>query len=543
MPKIDLGKVVGEDAKITIGTTTTLDAGNDATVENVGTKSDAVLNFGIPKGYTPIKGTDYWTENDIDEIHDYVDEQISAIDLTPYSEKTETGHSIELSIDAQTYVMTATLKNVSGDVLNTQTIDLPLETMVVSGSYDSATKEVVLTLQSGSTIRFSVSDLVDGLVSESDLEVTLADYVSRETLDSIVGDLSELDTTDKSNLVSAINEVASSGGESGSLFIDSEENGHDNTIEFINRYLNYGFTDCWVNWGTVLRRIRGVNPTVYSNYVALNIGVDNGIPETPNQTTYYGITYYTAYRFENKIIYVSREEYENKNITEIYENTNLSDIATKGLYTTTRSILKMAVIDETRCPLAIKNTSSYTPTGDYNPATKKYVDDAVASAGGGEQIPTLVLDEPYAFNSGGSVYDSDMLSFFSTRITEMLTETPKNGLVLIKYNTSGKTEVWCCTENVSSQSTQYNFYLVNTEIKNANYRYALAVRGTWTNDIFTCSYIMTVQDSYSFILSNQVLTKTNNDSYTPTSNYHPATKKYVDDSIAAAITTTLGGSY
>lgn len=201
-----------------------------------------------------------------------------------------------------------------------------------------------------------------------------------DDIKEITGELANLDTTDKTNLVSAINEVASAGGESGSLFIDSEENGHDNTIEFINRYLNYGFTDCWVNWGTVLRRIRGVNPTVYSNYVALNIGVDIGIPETPNQTTYYGITYYTAYRFENKIIYVSREEYENKNITEIYENTNLSDVATKGLYTTTRSILKMAVIDETRCPLSIKNTSSYTPTGDYNPATKKYVDDSIAAA-------------------------------------------------------------------------------------------------------------------------------------------------------------------
>ena len=32
-------------------------------------------------------------------------------------------------------------------------------------------------------------------------------------------------------------------------------------------------------------------------------------------------------------------------------------------------------------------------------------------------------------------------------------------------------------------------------------------------------------------------------SYTPTSDYNPATKKYVDDSITAAITTTLGGSY
>lgn len=31
--------------------------------------------------------------------------------------------------------------------------------------------------------------------------------------------------------------------------------------------------------------------------------------------------------------------------------------------------------------------------------------------------------------------------------------------------------------------------------------------------------------------------------YTPTSDYHPATKKYVDDSIASAITDALGGSY
>lgn len=176
-------------------------------------------------------------------------------------------------------------------------------------------------------------------------------------------------------------------------------------------------------------------------------------------------------------------------------------------------------------------------------ATREYVDDAVASAGGGEQIPTLVLDNPYTFVSGRSVTDTTILNFFSTRITEMLTEAPKKGLILIEYNNSGKSELWCCTEDVSSQSTQYNFYLVNTEIKGANYRYALAVRGAWANDIFTCSYIMTVQDSYSFVFSNQVLTKTNNDSYTPTGNYHPATKKYVDDAISAAITTTLGGSY
>jgi len=41
----------GKSSTLTIGTVTTLDAGEDATVENVGTTSDSILNFGIPKGF------------------------------------------------------------------------------------------------------------------------------------------------------------------------------------------------------------------------------------------------------------------------------------------------------------------------------------------------------------------------------------------------------------------------------------------------------------------------------------------------------------
>lgn len=39
------------------------------------------------------------------------------------------------------------------------------------------------------------------------------------------------------------------------------------------------------------------------------------------------------------------------------------------------------------------------------------------------------------------------------------------------------------------------------------------------------------------------LKKNNTTVYTPTADYHPATKKYVDDSIADNITNVLGGSY
>ena len=75
--------------------------------------------------------------------------------------------SLEFSVDNTTYVLTAKLKKADGTVLSTQTVDLPLETMVVSGDYDENTKQIVLTLKNGTTTKFSVADLISGLVSNS----------------------------------------------------------------------------------------------------------------------------------------------------------------------------------------------------------------------------------------------------------------------------------------------------------------------------------------------------------------------------------------
>lgn len=83
------------------------------------------------------------------------------------SNKPRYAASIRLSIDPSTFVVTAQLKDQDNNNIGTaQTIDLPLESVVVSGAYDSATREVVLTLEGGSTIRFSVADLVSGLQTE-----------------------------------------------------------------------------------------------------------------------------------------------------------------------------------------------------------------------------------------------------------------------------------------------------------------------------------------------------------------------------------------
>ena len=75
--------------------------------------------------------------------------------------------NLSLTIDNSTFVVTAQLIDQNGDNLGTaQTIDLPLESVVVGGSYNDQTKKVVLTLQNGNTVEFSVADLVAGLQSE-----------------------------------------------------------------------------------------------------------------------------------------------------------------------------------------------------------------------------------------------------------------------------------------------------------------------------------------------------------------------------------------
>ena len=73
------------------------------------------------------------------------------------------GSEIGLSLNTATYVLTATLYDQDTVPISTATVDLPIESMVVSGTYDDNTKSIILTLQSGQTISFSVSDLVSGL--------------------------------------------------------------------------------------------------------------------------------------------------------------------------------------------------------------------------------------------------------------------------------------------------------------------------------------------------------------------------------------------
>ena len=91
----------------------------------------------------------------------------TANDVNALPNTTKYAASLSLSINQSTYVVTAQLKDQDGNNLGTAgTIDLPLESVVVSGTYDSVNKKIVLTLQDGTTIDIPVADLVAGLQSE-----------------------------------------------------------------------------------------------------------------------------------------------------------------------------------------------------------------------------------------------------------------------------------------------------------------------------------------------------------------------------------------
>ena len=103
-----------------------------------------------------------------------------ASDVHALPDTTKYGANISLGINPTTYVMTLQLKDQSGNNIGSaQTVDLPLESVVVGGSYDSTNKKIVLTLQNGSTIDVPVGDLVAGLQTEITAQNKLsADLVS-----------------------------------------------------------------------------------------------------------------------------------------------------------------------------------------------------------------------------------------------------------------------------------------------------------------------------------------------------------------------------
>lgn len=149
-----------------------------ADYENI-TNTPNLADVATSGSYDDLSNKPTIPSNTSDLVNDsgFIDKSVN--DLTYYTLATNTGATIELSINSSTYVMTMNLKNSAGTTISTGTVDLPLESVVVNGSYDSTNKKIILTLQSGSTIDIPVGDLVSGLQSE----ITSSNKLSADLID------------------------------------------------------------------------------------------------------------------------------------------------------------------------------------------------------------------------------------------------------------------------------------------------------------------------------------------------------------------------
>ena len=146
-------------------------------------------------------------EQDIQTNTDNIRTNAEAIDklntdLLDYSLISETGNKLSMSINPQTYVITLSLKDKNDNILSIQSVDLPLETMIISASYSNGI--LTFTLKNGQTLEVPISDLISGLVSTDTFNQAVQGLSNRIT--TIENDyLKASDKTELQNQITSIN--------------------------------------------------------------------------------------------------------------------------------------------------------------------------------------------------------------------------------------------------------------------------------------------------------------------------------------------------
>lgn len=309
-------------------------------------------------------------------------------------------------------------------------------------------------------------------------EIDLSGYATT----TMIGDLNTLQTTDKDSVVDAINELVNTTG-----VLSGDVNNKQDTLTAGEN----------ISIENNIISVSGVPLPIYAIYTTKAYTQDNTYMSNEDKAQVHAALAdargkgYTAIRL--MLVTNTWGRVYTFNIPVIPASGNLyyglAPYDMNGTFFAKVALSFQTVDDETHEAASIifkvynsseyilykNNTTSYTPTADYHPATKKYVDDAISAAGTGS----------------GSAFDpAKYLAIDNT------TEYTPTDL----YHPATKAYVDSQIASIPEPVDAYS----KTEIdgKLANY-----------------------------------LSKTNTESYTPTSDYHPATKKFVE-SVVSSIDTS-----
>ena len=103
-----------------------------------------------------------------------------------YALLSEAGYSLGLDIN-ENYIMTISIKNKAGAILDSKSIDFPIESSIIDIDY--ADGNLILTLQNGNSVSVGISDIVRGLVptTRKIAGIDLADDITKEELKDAIG--------------------------------------------------------------------------------------------------------------------------------------------------------------------------------------------------------------------------------------------------------------------------------------------------------------------------------------------------------------------
>ena len=239
------------------------------------------------------------------------------------------------------------------------------------------------------------------------IEMAKADEVRKTQAEvaNVASDLADYKleiNTSLEDIKEEVKDIIAEGGEAAPIFISSNgatisvENNQSNLLEVINALLDK--IDYATDWFTAndtqttldlypgnlpiifklgtnsykVNRVTLRDASVNNNYLGITFHLDGSWSKDGQTSTEpYMLSYYEHIEdISFAGFYVDKGEYNNKTLTNIYSNTGL----TERLYVSMSGTRYYNPVNYYQT-LTTDNDITYEPTGDYNPATKKYVDD------------------------------------------------------------------------------------------------------------------------------------------------------------------------
>ena len=163
----------------------------------------------------------------------------------------------------------------------------------------------------------------------------------------------------------------------------------------------------------------------------------------------------------------------------------------------------------------ISNWNSKQPAGNY--ITPDYLTANIIS----DLVKVHSYTSPFGSADTGSYTSAPVCEEAATLINNIY-NSGRKGLISIVYS-DGVSDIINNLVSVNTTLTSYN-------LMSPRYNTFIRIVGSWNSNVFTCTAVSKYK-----LLDNYYLAKTNTTAYTPTSDYHPATKLYVDNKVSEGL--------